>query len=75
MECGNCHDDGEKGIDFSIASQRLRKNWIPKWLKDTRELIPSTRMPSHWVKKGEKYEKVTKQDSDFVVKNLINPNN
>ena len=55
MECGNCHDEGEKGIDFSIASQRLRKNWIPKWLKETRELIPTTRMPSslskrkcHW---------------------------
>lgn len=55
MDCGNCHDDGAKGIDFSIASERLRQNWIPRWLKDTREMIPWTKMPSHWDKKGEEY--------------------
>ncbi|GEM_PF-428937 len=55
MDCGNCHDDGEKGIDFSIASSRLRHEWIPKWLKNTRDLIPETKMPSHWPKKGDKY--------------------
>lgn len=55
MDCGNCHDDGAKGIDFSIASDRLRQDWIPKWLKDTREMIPWTKMPSHWDKEGEKY--------------------
>jgi len=55
MDCGNCHDDGAKGIDFSIASERLRQEWIPKWLKNTRELIPWTKMPSHWDKKGEEF--------------------
>ena len=55
MDCGKCHDDGDKGIDFSIASDRLRQNWIPKWLKDTREMIPWTKMPSHWTKKGDQY--------------------
>ena len=55
MDCGKCHDDGEKGIDFSIAGKRLRQDWIPKWLKDTREMIPWTKMPSHWPKKGDKY--------------------
>ncbi|MFQ5717160.1 MAG: c-type cytochrome, partial [Nitrospinales bacterium] len=55
MDCGKCHDDGAKGIDFSIASERLRQTWIPKWLKNTRELIPETRMPSHWEKEGDKY--------------------
>ena len=53
MDCGNCHDDGAKGIEFSIAGDRLRQNWIPKWLKYTRELIPWTKMPSHWDKKGD----------------------
>ena len=53
MECGNCHDEGAKGIEFSIAGDRLRQNWIPKWLKHTREMIPWTKMPSHWGKKGE----------------------
>ena len=33
MDCGRCHDDGQKGIEFSLASQRLREDWIPKWLK------------------------------------------
>lgn len=60
MDCGKCHDDGAKGIDFSIASDRLRQDWIPKWLKDTREMIPWTKMPSHWDKKGEKYSVQTK---------------
>ena len=62
MECGNCHDDGVKGIDFSIASQRLRQRWIPKWLKDTRELLPMTRMPVHWEKKEGKYVPASKFD-------------
>ena len=55
MDCGNCHDDGEKGIDFSIAGDRLRQNWIPNWLKNTRDLIPWTKMPSHWDRKGEEF--------------------
>ena len=55
MDCGNCHDDGEKGIDFSIAGDRLRENWIPNWLKNTRDMIPWTKMPSHWDRKGEEF--------------------
>ncbi len=55
MDCGKCHDDGAKGIDFSIASERLRQDWIGKWLKDTQEMIPWTKMPSHWDKEGDKY--------------------
>jgi mono/diheme cytochrome c family protein len=62
MDCGKCHDDGAKGIDFSIASDRLRQDWIPRWLKDTRELIPWTKMPSHWDKKGDEYLVKTKFD-------------
>ena len=60
MDCGRCHDDGEKGIEFSLASQRLRQNWIPKWLKYTRDMIPWTKMPSHWVKKGDQLKVPTK---------------
>ena len=60
MDCGKCHDEGEKGIDFSIAGSRLRQEWIPRWLKDTRALIPWTKMPSHWNKEGEKYLVKTK---------------
>jgi cytochrome c2 len=55
MDCGNCHDEGDKGIDFSIASARLKHEWIPRWLKNTRDLIPETKMPSHWPKKGDTY--------------------
>jgi mono/diheme cytochrome c family protein len=62
MDCGRCHDDGQKGIEFSLASQRLRQDWIPKWLKDTRAMIPWTPMPSHWVKDGEGYKVPTKYD-------------
>lgn len=55
MDCGKCHDDGAKGIEFSIAAERLRQDWIPKWIKDTRELIPDTKMPSHFEKKDGKH--------------------
>ncbi len=60
MECGKCHDEGEKGIAFSIASERLRQDWIPKWLKHTREMIPWTKMPNHWEKENGELKVKTK---------------
>ena len=60
MDCANCHEDGAKGIDFSIAGERLRQDWIPKWLKNTRDMIPWTKMPSHWDKKGDAFVVKTK---------------
>ncbi len=60
MDCGKCHDDGAKGIDFSIAGSRLKQDWIPKWLKYTREMIPWTKMPNHWDTKGDKLVVKTK---------------
>lgn len=60
MDCGKCHDDGAKGIDFSIAAQRLKQDWISKWLKDTRKMIPWTLMPNHWTEKDGKYVIPTK---------------
>ncbi len=60
MDCGKCHDDGAKGIEFSIASERLREDWIPKWLKNTREMIPWTKMPNHWPKENGEYTIQTK---------------
>jgi mono/diheme cytochrome c family protein len=70
MDCGKCHDDGAKGIDFSIASDRLRQDWIPHWLKDTRQLIPWTKMPAHWDKKGDQYLVKTKFDKLNTVGNV-----
>jgi len=70
MDCGKCHDDGAKGIDFSIASARLRQDWIPKWLKNTRELIPWTKMPSHWDRKGDQYSVKTKFEELKTVGNV-----
>jgi len=55
MECDKCHDAGDKGIEFKIAQQRLRSDWVPKWLKDTREMIPWTPMPNHWPKEDGEY--------------------
>lgn len=60
MDCGRCHDEGNKGIEFSIAAKRLRQAWIPGWLKDTRQMIPWTPMPDHWPKEGDGYTIPTK---------------
>lgn len=50
MDCGKCHDEGAKGVEFSIAGERLKQTWIANWLKNTRDLIPWTKMPNHWPK-------------------------
>ena len=55
MDCGKCHDEGAKGIDFSVSAQRLKQGWVPKWLKNTREMIPWTLMPNHWNQKEGEY--------------------
>ncbi len=61
LQCLNCHTVGErpkaaemeggsKGLapDLSLASKRLRKEWIVALLKDPQKMIPGTRMPGFW---------------------------
>lgn len=61
LQCANCHtvgeklspaqmEEGSKGLapDFLLSAQRLRRDWIVKFLKDPQKLMPGTRMPDFW---------------------------
>ncbi len=48
FECELCHD--QKAPKFSEIKNRLRKSWVKKWLKNTRDINPRTKMENHWPK-------------------------
>lgn len=54
FKCISCHTVGaippgvsvaDLAPDLSMARQRLRHDWIEKWLRDPQKLMPGTRMP------------------------------
>lgn len=60
MQCAKCHptsstpppgrDPGELAPNLMLASQRLRPDWVLKWLEDPQEIVPNTRMPTFFSK-------------------------
>jgi len=55
FNCLSCHMQGEKkpegppegwAPDLNLARNRLRPEWIIKWLQDPQKIQPGTRMPS-----------------------------
>jgi cytochrome c2 len=57
FQCGKCHPSGpvapgaagatgDLAPSLLLASQRLRHDWVPSWVKDPQHWIPGTRMPS-----------------------------
>jgi len=57
LQCLKCHSVGEPppGADLStmapnlyLAEQRLRPDWIVKWLTDPQKVSEGTRMPTFW---------------------------
>ncbi|HZD41120.1 MAG TPA: c-type cytochrome, partial [Terriglobales bacterium] len=57
FNCFSCHQQGEKkpegpvdgwAPDLTLARQRLKPNWIIKWLKDPQKVQPGTKMPSFY---------------------------
>lgn len=58
FSCYSCHISGSKtpegplegwAPDFALGHQRLRYDWIVKWLKDPQKLQPGTKMPSYFL--------------------------
>jgi len=54
FKCISCHTVGapppgvslaDLAPDLTKAKDRLRHDWIPKWLRDPQKLLPGTRMP------------------------------
>ncbi len=57
FNCFSCHVQGGKtpegpkdgwAPDLAMARQRLKPNWIIKWLKDPQKVQPGTKMPSFY---------------------------
>jgi len=57
LQCLHCHSVGDPppGADLSsmarnlyLAEQRLRPEWIVKWLSDPQKISEGTRMPTFW---------------------------
>jgi cytochrome c2 len=57
FQCGKCHPSGpvapggsatagDLAPSLLLASQRLRHDWVPAWVKNPQGWIPGTRMPS-----------------------------
>lgn len=60
MNCKSCHvvagkapegkTAAEWAPDLGMAKQRLKADWVLKWLTDPQELNPGTKMPQYWPK-------------------------
>jgi mono/diheme cytochrome c family protein len=57
FDCLSCHQQGEKkpegppegwAPDLNLAKNRLKPNWIVRWLRDPQKVEPGTRMPSFY---------------------------
>ena len=57
FNCFSCHQQGDKkpegpeegwAPDLALARQRLRPQWIIKWLHDPQKVQPGTKMPSFY---------------------------
>ena len=63
MNCARCHIKGgvtPEGMaadnwapDLAMAHERLKADWVVKWLEDPQSLLPGTKMPQFWTA-GEK---------------------
>jgi cbb3-type cytochrome oxidase cytochrome c subunit len=62
FKCLQCHVVGAPGAQLSaadlapnllMARTRLRRDWVPKWLKDPQKQYPGTRMPSFFYSEGD----------------------
>jgi mono/diheme cytochrome c family protein len=58
LQCGKCHptgstlppgrDPSELAPDLGLAKERLRPDWVIRWLEDPQRIFPNTRMPTFW---------------------------
>lgn len=57
FDCAKCHIVGAQmpggspenwAPDFTLASSRLKPEWIDEWLKNPQDLLPGTKMPTYF---------------------------
>ena len=61
LQCKSCHptkgqtldlDVGSLAPDLTMAKDRLRHDWIARWLKDPQSIQKGTKMPNNWIGVG-----------------------
>ncbi|MBI3269862.1 MAG: c-type cytochrome [Planctomycetes bacterium] len=55
LECAKCHMEPKPGKDLSdlapsflLSKDRLKPEWVFKWIRDPQAIIPGTKMPQFW---------------------------
>ena len=58
LQCESCHptsnvlppnkDPADLAPNLQLASQRLRPEWVVRWLQDPQRIVPGTRMPTFY---------------------------
>ena len=54
LACIKCHTfsgkkaEGVQGIDMTLMSKRLQRDWFQRYLMDPQQIRPGTRMPASW---------------------------
>ena len=66
LACIKCHSfngqqaEGVQGIDMTLMTQRLRKNWFHSYMLNPNKYRPGTRMPAAWPNGETSYPEVLK---------------
>ncbi len=74
LQCNTCHPAGDKkptvqdqnawGPDLGLARERLRPDWIERWLLDPASYMPGTKMPNNFYNPSQEYDP-NKKDAKF----------
>lgn len=82
LQCLSCHFQGGQqprvpptqwAPDLAMASERLRPEWIDRWLKDPQALQPGTNMPQFWqsLEPGSSFYPVLDRDPQRQIDALV----
>lgn len=82
LQCFSCHFQGDQqprvpptqwAPDLALGTERLRPQWIDRWLKNPQELQPGTAMPQFWqsLEPGSSFYDVLDRDPQTQIDALV----